>query len=225
MSKSAVSIQELYNNCILTEFSNENSAIKFTVTLDTFESQPWAAVARISPVPPRHGEDCTHTPRKAGESNARVGGGRAAWVGSPARAGQCFRMRSTWAPTGRLACSGLPLGPPSETSAGDLWASKAPGLQFLPLPALGDSHTFCSASTNRDCIKHDYFFGAKKSELWIRTISLLPQKGAVKEPINSFTGFPCGYFSATQLPLDLFGYKACLTSSRARGGSKLLGRK
>lgn len=224
MSKSAVSIQELYNNCILTEFSNENSAIEFTVTLDTFESQPWAAVARISPVPLRHGENCTHTrPTMKATRGWAVDRQRASGV----RLGRdnAFACDSTWAHTGRLACSGLPLGPPSETSAGDLWASKAPGLQFLPLPALGDSHTFCSASRNRDCIKHDYFLGAKKSELWIRMISLLPQKGAVKEPINSFTGFPCGYFSATQLTLDLFGYKACLKSSRARGGSKLLGRK
>lgn len=37
MSESAVSIYELYNNCLLTKSSNKNSAIKFTVTLDTFE--------------------------------------------------------------------------------------------------------------------------------------------------------------------------------------------
>lgn len=37
MLKSAVSIYELYNNCLVTKSSNKNSAIKFTVTLDMFE--------------------------------------------------------------------------------------------------------------------------------------------------------------------------------------------
>lgn len=94
------------------------------------------------------------------------------------------------------------------------------GIRSLPLPALGDSHKLSSASTNRYSIKEEYLLGAERtSELWVQMISFLPQNGAIKEPLNSFIRFPCGYHFSTQLTLDSFCYKTCLTL-RGHGVSK-----
>lgn len=96
-----------------------------------------------------------------GDSKAKMGDTRAARGGGLHRWDRALPCDSTEAHRGELACSGLLLDLPHDHAAGDLWPSKASGL-VPSLPALGDSHKFCSASVNRYCIKEEYFLGARK---------------------------------------------------------------
>lgn len=129
----------------------KNSAIKFTVTSDTFESEPWAAETWIFPVMLVHRSSAHNQKGRVSawwKQLKDVGKGAAHNRGLAHPGAVPPGIDSTKVSRGKLDPSGFG-GTPSENSAFEF--PRCPDLLLLPL-FLGYCHESCFASMNRYCI-------------------------------------------------------------------------